>query len=76
MPLFEVTTKSTFKNVYLIEAASRDDASALVMNGEPPADFYQKHLGEFVESNIQLVDGVTSDSVSEARTSIHNRGYF
>jgi len=44
MPLFKITTRSTFENVYLIEADS--DKEALNIVDLECIDFFQKHLAE------------------------------
>lgn len=76
MSLFEIKTHSTFENVHLIEADSRELAITRAL-GEDAPDFYQKHLDESVIDVSELVHGDPSDRDFDiASDSIHNRGYF
>ena len=52
MPKFEITTHSTFENVYLIEADSLELAINKLHNSYEPPDFMQKHLWEDVSGNV------------------------
>ena len=76
MALFEIVTKSSFENVYLVEADSADEASAIVYDGDLAPDFFQKHLGETIEHLTDLCSGTVAESEIELFTSaIKNRGY-
>lgn len=68
---FKIITKSTFENVYYIEASSKDEAINEVMNTLNPPDFFQKHLGESVVSINEETLSKT-DLVNELRKA----GYF
>ena len=69
MPLFEVKTRSTFENVYHIEADTVEDAKLAVIN-ECISDFYQKHLGEGVISADIAADE------SAATCALREQGYM
>ena len=76
MPLFEITARSTFENVYLIEADNREDAELRVNDNNDPPDFFQKHDGENIIAGTELIEGDPSENDIEiAITSIRNRGY-
>lgn len=70
MPTFEVITQSTFENVYLIEAESKEEAVGMVLDSNNAPDFYQKHLGEGMR-DVNIV----SDPQAWPDT-IRSKGYF
>jgi len=69
MPLFEVTIKSVFENIFLIEADSQEQASTKAFT-EDRHDFYQKHSDETISSCVEV-----SNDIATQRKSIIERGY-
>lgn len=55
---FIVKTKSSFSNVYLVDAPSRAEAIKIIESGVHSNDFIQKHIGEDVEF-IEEANGET-----------------
>lgn len=70
MKKFMIKTKSTFENVYLVEASSSDIAERVVANAQLPIDFVQKHLEEKIVSITEVRE--ERDLVQELRLA----GYF
>jgi len=62
-----VVTRSTFENVYEIEASSADEAAGLIDD----FNFYQKHIGEPV---IRVAE--TPLSHEEVHQTLVENGYF
>lgn len=48
MATFEIVTKSTFTNVYLVEAETKEEAEKQILDTENEVDFLQKHEGEVI----------------------------
>lgn len=71
MPKFIITTHSTFENVYVVDADTREEAADLVNDGANDFDFYQKHVGE------PIVDICTSqDSDETIQAKLVDDGFF
>ena len=68
---YVVKTVSSFENVYVIDAATKDDAIERVMNTHTPPDFYQKHLGE----KVTCIEPVTMTE-TQCIKRIREQGYF
>lgn len=69
--------RSTFENVYVIEADSASEAVFNILNEvDNPPDFFQKHLGESATSVTELVEGTPSKAdIDIAKDNIKARGY-
>lgn len=72
MPLFEIATQSTFENIYLVEADTKEQAVEHVLDANESPDFYQKHLGEGMREVKQFDDYVTT---SQWIQSVRDKGY-
>ena len=73
MPLYEITTRSTFEHKYLISANSLEEAHKELFDEENFPDFHQKHLGEKVTEYNILDEGT---QYTDWATSIRSQGYF
>ena len=67
MPTYIVTTKSTFENVYKVEASSEIEAKAML---DDIYNFYQKHIGE------DIIDVSIKDPDTDHHKDMLNKGYF
>jgi len=67
MPTYIVTTKSTFENVYKVEASSEIEAKAML---DDTYNFYQKHIGE------DIIDVSIKDPDTDHHKDMLNKGYF
>lgn len=73
MTIFVIKTRSTFENVYIVEADSLAEAKSAVMDDGNPPDFYQKHLGEVVvDTESKFSDTLRCDVIKD----ITGKGYF
>ena len=68
---YKIVTKSTFENVYHVEAETEESAIDIVLNSGDSLDFFQKHLGEEITS-IEKVN-VTREDIVDA---LRKAGYF
>ena len=69
MPKFVITTRSTFENVYIIEAPDYTSAYLKVEDGD--IDFFQQHLGE------EIIKHYTTDKpVEEVIKGVREEGYW
>lgn len=68
MPLFKITTLSTFENVYQVGPETEAEAKDIVKNES--IDFFQKHL---LESSIECVALDTFEGLNEE---LRKKGYF
>ena len=67
MPKYQIITRSTFENVYLINAPTKNIAISIVQNRENPPDFFQKHIEEEIVEIIEELSLNEEDFVDNLR---------
>ncbi len=77
MSLFEITTRSIFENVYVVESDTLEGAIHIVLHEDVAPEFYQKHLGESAVRTRELCSGDPIEADFDiANTAIRERGYI
>lgn len=69
--LHVITTRSTFENVYIVEADTEAEAITLVQDEYNPPNYLQKHLGEKVYKTY-----VSPLDYNETYKQIDSEGYW